>query len=311
MNKNLNFIYCFDQSYKLQAFTSVVSLLENLNEKINLHFVVDNNNISYKIPEFIKNHRMLNKLEIKVFKDNDFFFPNLDNVHVSKATYYRMFLENYIPNEVSEAIYVDADTVFVKNPINAIKFNLKVLLDSNKIISARTEQYFTDNIEIDKFERLNINTSYFNAGVMLINLKLWKQVEFTKELIQNMNKLTTKIIQWDQDVLNSTLNGSYVELQKELNFNSNNYKKDMDDVILIHFIGSKKPWNTSGAFNYSSNFYHEYYSLFSKNNFHINHIWIRASILELVNGVITLKILKLNNPLKYLIDFFKSLKLKI
>ena len=51
----------------------MVSLLENLNEKINLHFVVDNNNISYKIPEFIKNHRMLNKLEIKVLKTMTFF----------------------------------------------------------------------------------------------------------------------------------------------------------------------------------------------------------------------------------------------
>ena len=308
MAKYLNFIYCFDQGYTLQAFTSLVSLLENSNEKINVFLIVDSNKISKEIPKFIENHSKLNKLEIKIFKDNNYTFPNLDNVHVSKATYFRMFLENYIPNEVSEVIYVDADTIFVKNPIISINNNMQILLRSNNILSARTEQYFINNIEKDKFERLGINTSYFNAGVMLINIKLWKENQFTNKLILNMNKLATKIVQWDQDVLNSTLNGSYVELQKELNFNSNNYTKGMDDVILIHFIGSKKPWNTSGAFNYSSNFYHKYYSLISKNNYHIKHIWKKASVVELLKGIFTFKIFKLTNPLKYLIDFKKSLK---
>ena len=308
MTKYLNVIYCFDHDYAFQAFTSLVSLLENSDESINVFLIVDSNKVSEELPDFIKNHSNLNKLEIKIFKDNNYSFPNLDNVHVSRATYFRMFLENYIPNEVSEAIYIDADTVFVKNPIKSINYNMQMFLKSNKILAARTEQYFTDNIEKDKFERLNIKTSYFNAGVMLINFKLWKESQFTKKLIINMNKLAKNIVQWDQDVLNTTLNGSYFELQKELNFNSNNFTKRMDDVILIHFIGSKKPWNTSGAFNYSSNFYHKYYSLFSKNNYHIKHIWKKASIIELFKGIFTLKIFKLNNPLKYFIDFIKSLK---
>lgn len=308
MTKYLNFIYCFDQGYAIQAFTSIVSLLENSNEKINLFLIVDSKKVNKKIPKFIKNHNKLNKLEVKIFKDNNYSFPNLDNVHVSKATYFRMFLENYIPNTISEAIYIDADTIFLKNPIDSINNNMQILLDSKKILAARTEQYFTENIEKDKFERLNINISYFNAGVLLINFKLWKESQFTKKLILTMNKLSTKIVQWDQDVLNATLNGSYFELQKELNFNSNDYTKGMDDIILIHFIGSKKPWNTSGAFNYSSNFYHKYYSLFAKNSYHIKHTWKKASIFELFKGIFSFKIFKLNKPVKYIIDFIKSLK---
>ena len=66
-----------------------------------------------------------------------------------------------------------------------------------------------------------------------------------------MNKLAKNIVQWDQDVLNTTLNGSYFELQEELNFNSNNYANgnnlfnsniNRNDINLIvrkdNYIGS-------------------------------------------------------------------------
>ena len=32
----LNFLYCFDQNYNIQALVSIYSLLENITEKINI-----------------------------------------------------------------------------------------------------------------------------------------------------------------------------------------------------------------------------------------------------------------------------------
>ena len=35
----LNFLYCFDQNYNIQALVSIYSLLENITEKINIHII--------------------------------------------------------------------------------------------------------------------------------------------------------------------------------------------------------------------------------------------------------------------------------
>ena len=45
---------------------------------------------------------------------------NLNNSHVSEATYYRLFMDDYLPETLSKIIYLDADVVCVKNPSNEI-----------------------------------------------------------------------------------------------------------------------------------------------------------------------------------------------
>ena len=48
----------------------------------------------------------------------------------------------------------------------------------------------------------------------------------------------------DQCVLNSFLDGSYVEIPEQLNFTSRLYDKEflLDEVVFYHFVGSRKPW---------------------------------------------------------------------
>ena len=35
----MNFLYCFDKNYNIQALVSIYSLLENITEKINIHII--------------------------------------------------------------------------------------------------------------------------------------------------------------------------------------------------------------------------------------------------------------------------------
>ena len=69
----------------------------------------------------------------------------------------------------------------------------------------------------------------------------WRKHNVSIKLVEKMNDLNEKIINWDQDVLNSYFNGQYLDLDEELNFNSTNYGPNKSFKIL-HFIGSKKPW---------------------------------------------------------------------
>ena len=53
---------------------------------------------------------------------------------------------------------------------------------------------------------------YFNAGIMVINFKKWIEEGYTVEFIKKLKELKTKIIMWDQDVMNAVINGNYSKL---------------------------------------------------------------------------------------------------
>ena len=41
-NENINFLYCFDNNYNLQANNSISSLLENVSEPISIYIIHEN-----------------------------------------------------------------------------------------------------------------------------------------------------------------------------------------------------------------------------------------------------------------------------
>ena len=55
---------------------------------------------------------------------------------------------------------------------------------------------------------------------------------------------------FDQDVLNSYLNGKYTELPTELNFTDINLTiSDVErEAIFYHYWGKKKPWTVKGFY---------------------------------------------------------------
>ncbi len=315
MDKNiLSFCYCFDHKFNLQAYSSMISLLDNVSEKININVIYDKEFYVEDLPKKISNHKNLMEIKFFEFQNNNMQFPNLNNVHLTEATYYRLFLSEYLNEEI--IIYLDADTICLKNPIENIRNSIKELIKSEKIIGAKTEYRKSDftKSEISDtssyFKRLKMNNAYFNAGVMLINLSLWKKYNLQNKFLTSMNELWYEIVQWDQDVINSVIDGNYLELDKNINFfpielSSNS---DLKDVLFFHYVGSKKPWLTSGAFLLGSNFYHENFRKISKYNFHIEHVWKKASIFELIKSILNLSFFKLKFKIRYIHDFYKSLR---
>ena len=304
MTKKHNILYCFDEIYNHQGYSSIISLLDSIEEKVNI-FIIHNQDLSKNdLPEIISNHNNLNEIKIYKFNDLNYNFQNLDNNHISVATYFRMFIENYIDNEIDYITYLDADTICIKNPLKEINKTINNLENSNFILGARTEK--ETNKEV--LDRLGMSSKYFNAGVMVINLKKWRNENLTKLLVNEMNSLREKIVHWDQDVLNSYFDGEYLEIEESLNFNSFNTSEFNQEVKIIHYIGSKKPWYLSGVFETGSEYYHKNYSKISTNRYHIVHLWKKSSLIDFFKGLATMKIVKLNNPYQFIKSFVNSFR---
>ena len=90
------FIYCFDENYNIPAVVSILSLLEKVNEKINIVIVHNAKETFYEYEKLFKGHQNLNNFDIKTIDTSELSFPNTDNKHISEATYYRMYLLSLI-----------------------------------------------------------------------------------------------------------------------------------------------------------------------------------------------------------------------
>ena len=100
---------------------------------------------------------------------------------MSEATYYRFYIDDYLPTDLEEVLYIDADIICMQNISEFYFKQFKELKNSEYTISVSTE--FTDNFDEygyhDEFNRLELkNGNYFNAGVMFIDLKKWKKIKY-------------------------------------------------------------------------------------------------------------------------------------
>ena len=306
-NSEFNFVYCIDNNFTKQAMTSLISLLNCINEKINI-FIIHHKNCEFlPYKELIFDHKNINCIDFFEHTDEFKDFPNIDGTHITEATYYRLFIEKYLPKSVNSAIYLDADTICIKNPLNNLRTELKKLLNSTCLISAKTEKIFSSNDAI--FNRLQMDKNYFNAGVMIIDLDKWRRGEYLNLLFKRLEEIRNEIIHWDQDLLNSLINGNYIDLNKNFNFEASKIteKNDLKNILFIHYLGSKKPWLSSGLFKYDALFYQNNYKKIGKRRYHIEHKWKKQSIKDLFSGGIVKNLKFVDKPLTFLWNFTLSL----
>ena len=302
MKKNINFLYCFDTNYNTQAFTSMISLLENTTVRINIFVIHNEKNFKFKVPSKILKHQNIISFESYQFTDYQHEFPNIENVHISVATYFRLFIKNYLPEKEKFFVFLDPDVICIKDPTNEILNTMEKLNNTEFAIAAKTEHSMGD-------QNIQVTDKYFNAGVMVIDFNKWLDYNLHEKLIKKLKDLKNNIIQWDQDVLNSFLNGDYLELNGILNFKAATkvHKQYKKEVLLVHYMGSHKPWLTSGVFQKDSNYYHYNFNKMSTNHFHLEHKWRLRSLFDFLIAVFTLKIFRINKPIVFIYEFIISI----
>jgi len=316
----LNFLYCLDENYNIQAFVSIHSILENISENFNLI-------ILHKDPKTFENNKLykniyqnekINSIQMIKFMKAKVNFPKIENSHISEATYYRLYISEHI-SEVKNLVYLDPDVVCLTDPVNDLKNELLKLNESKYEVAAFTEQRRDSNNEI-QFKNLLIDgDNLFNAGILLIDFEKWNKNELSNKLLKRLSLIEDKIQFWDQDVLNSYFNSKYLELEEKFNYKINNdlgykkeftfkiIKKNVKGVIFAHYSGKFKPWTVKGALYSSSFFYKDYYFKLTGNNYHIDNIWKRQAIKDLIKAFKKKEIRNVEKPFNFLYYVIKFL----
>ena len=118
------------------------------------------------------------------------------NVNYTSATYFRLFLAQIIPEDIDSGLFLDSDLI--------VTGSIKALADidiSEKYIYAASEAFPDHNIE--RFRKLGFDANgYFNSGVILINLKAWRNEHLTEKFLSIADSYMEKLEWYDQDILN-------------------------------------------------------------------------------------------------------------
>ena len=157
---------------------------------------------------------------------------------------YTVFLRYFISDFVKEdkALYLDCDLVVTKNLDNLFETDLQ----DYPLAAVR-----------DYGGRVYYGREIFNAGVLLINNRLWKQENMSQRLIDLTNEWHDKVDQADQSILNMLFENRWIEMEFDNNhvvihkqFTDYELPADQDYPGIIHYLSHRKPWFDLAAQTY-------------------------------------------------------------
>jgi len=279
----INIVFASDKGYVEHLAVAMCSLFEN-NCGVILDVYVLNSDIddaNWRELEKIANRYGQNLIDIKI-SDQD-LGGLVTPYHLTKQTYYRLFIPERIQG--SKALYLDADIV-VNGSIAE--------LYSTDISGYYLGAVLCPALEWHKDLELSEGSKYFNAGVMLIDLSMWRR-DHLKERVFDVVRMKPWAIQFaDQCGLNSVVNGRWKQLPPKFNlqgvffefeteayssfFSKEELEAAFNQPVIVHYSGSDKPWH----FHYIHPYRSLYWKYLRKTPF--DHLFSRDITMKKIAG---------------------------
>lgn len=266
MNQNFGIIHiavASDIAYQQHLGVMLCSLFENNSSaQIIIHLILnfDENGDTLKLRKLVESYnQQLCIYQIQEDWGNDFQIHG----HVSSSTYFRLLIPSLLPVKVNKVLYLDSDMLILCNIDELWSTDLE-----DKAFAAVIEP------GCHRHEVLNIpsNMPYFNAGVILMNLTIWRNEKLADVAIQFAVQNPDKMEFWDQDALNATLFDRWKILSANWNQTTafwENKIKDSVSPAIVHFTGSGKPWQPH-SHHIMKNEYFRYLRLTPWKNFRLS-----------------------------------------
>ncbi len=167
--------------------------------------------------------------------------------HVSICTYYRLLMGRLLPPSVEKIIYLDVDTL-VLGDIGEL---WDKAIEPHAVLAYAEEGCkVSDPSGLSMYRELGLHPDarYFNAGILLINLTLWRQEDFGAQCLAFIEKYSPYIQFWDQDAMNGVLAHRWGPLDKRWNsrvhhlWRKDQLSREFGNMAIMHFASSIKPW---------------------------------------------------------------------
>ena len=218
-----------DDNYMHHFAVAATSCIVNTEMPITLwalfNDVSDGNKRKFKkTVESLKKNTVLNIIDL----DPEKLAGLQRDKYISTATYLRLFIPDLLPKDIDKVLYLDTD-IIVYRDISDL-WNIDI---SDYPIGAVTDPI------LKKYHReydIPESTPLFNAGILVMNLKKWREKDLGKKALD----YSVKTGHNDQIALNKLIGGNYFELDPRWN-DAGHITERTTDPYITHYAGCRKP----------------------------------------------------------------------
>ena len=214
----MNIVYTVDNKFVPQLATGICSICENNKEEDVCFYVVskgitdDNKDaLTRYVEKYGKKICIIELSNVKDYIDFDFDTSSWNDIVLA-----RLFFDRLLPNDVDKIIYLDGDTM-----VRGSLHDLWSIDLSNYVIGAAVEP--TANSERKKAISLELTKPYYNAGVLLINMEKWKEMNAGKIVLNFYKEHQGRLFANDQCAINGALKDYILQIPISYNF-CNSYR---------------------------------------------------------------------------------------
>ena len=235
--KEYNICLCADNNVVEYMSALIVSILKNSSQDEEFTFHIITSSMSEENKNYINDLKQIKKFQLKYY--SPIHKEKFIKWHTEKTTKkwpVEVFFKLDIPfilKDLDKVLYLDCDMIAVNNFKELFSFNI------DNYVLAAIEDKFISNSHLKKI-KLNKSNTYFNSGLLLINIKYFNTMFPNDSSLEEIDKYlnTIKVVEYpEQDIINAVFNKKIKRLDNKYNYVSALIKKDKEvqDVIIAHY----------------------------------------------------------------------------
>jgi len=261
---SIEIILAADESYAMPLATTMRSVVDTHVGALALNFRVLADGIT---PESCRKIREScppqTNIEFIDFQNQTWPHPEDSAVrYLSRASCLRALIEQSIPESVERVLYLDTDLLVLDDVEGLWRLPLDEGSAFAAVVDAVVPSHGAYRKGPDAHPRADDDLPYFNAGVLLIDMAVWRAEAIGRRTLDVLAAPGGVLPYADQDALNYVAAGMWTALDPAWNCPAECYYRRWDlpsrfrnplpysnvEPKILHFCGKDKPWRSDYPF---------------------------------------------------------------
>lgn len=255
MEHVINVATALNRKYLRYTMVMLVSLCENNPDSVRVFLL--NQELTEQDLQMFRDVLKKYGAQVEDLKVNRAMFPaELPyNGQWSIETYFRLLLQDILPDDVKRLIYLDGDIIVNRSlkEMYELDFEGMDLMAARDIGWSFVREKYNEKQKALIDRVLQTGHGYFNAGVLLMNIEELRKKYSFRTYLQAIERWDYQMYALDQDILNDVhatkagyFDAEVYNLCARVAHNQNKTYEDMKDTAIIHYTGFK-PWDSGNC----------------------------------------------------------------
>ncbi len=248
----MNLLFVVDDGYVDQLKVTLYSIVQQVTSPLTVYLM--QKTVLAKSEELATFCQTLGVKYVPIVVGDEVFRDAPTTDRYPDTIYYRLLAQDFLPEDVDKVLYLDADILCLNDFTDFYQMEMGDQLYA--AASHNADGKILDLVNKLRLQNYEMDSSYFNTGILLMNLHQIRQVVRRDAILDYIVKNRQALILPDQDVLNGLYADRVIGVPDEIyNYDArysllyqarsrNEWGLDwvIENTVFLHFAGRDKPW---------------------------------------------------------------------